>query len=171
VQPTGVILTPAHSSAWRPPWIVASQPLVKAGAIDAEAATKAAAPSGGSRRRLPLAGLPPTPRACLAVGRVSGAREFAPARCGMFAAQARACVAQGSTERCARSRRRPRLMGMNCSTGQPRRWRSPRGRIAAMPASGASDAVGADAESYASSLASEMVGVYRPADGTPVPTT
>ena len=56
-------------------------------------------------------------------------------------------------------------MGMNPFDGQTATLSFPSGRIAAMPASGASDAVGADDALRQQLAESEMVGVYRPADG------
>ena len=158
------ILTVLAHLGGEPVAIVASQPTVKAGAIDAEAADKAGRfVEIADAFHLPVLFLADTPG--VLVGRVSERQGILRHAMRMFAAQARM---QGvkihvtlrkvySVASC--------LMGMNPFDGQTAALAFPSGRIAAMPASGASDAVGADAELRQQLDASELVGVYRPADG------
>ena len=158
------ILTALAHLGGDPVAIVASQPLVKAGAIDAEAAAKAARfVEIADAFHLPVVFLADTPG--VLVGRVSERQGILRHAMRMFAAQARMRGVKVHVTLRKVYGVASCLMGMNPFDGQTASLAFPSGRIAAMPASGASDAVGADAELRQQLDASELVGVYRPADG------
>ncbi len=158
------ILTVLAHLGGDPVAIVASQPSVKAGAIDGDAADKAARfVEVADAFHLPVVFLADTPG--VLVGRAAERDGILRRAMRLFAAQARM---QGvkihvtlrkvyGVASC--------LMAMNPFDGQTATLAFPSGRIAAMPASGAGDAVGADASLREQLDASELVGVYGPADG------
>jgi acetyl-CoA carboxylase carboxyltransferase component len=158
------ILTVLAHLGGDPVAIVASQPLVKAGAIDAEAAAKAARfVEIADAFHLPVVFLADTPG--VLVGRMAERQGILRHAMRMFAAQARMRGVKVHVTLRKVYGVASCLMGMNPFDGQTASLAFPSGRIAAMPASGASDAVGADADLRRQLDASEMVGVYRPADG------
>jgi len=158
------ILTALAHVGGEPVAIVASQPLVKAGAIDAEAADKAARfIELADAFHLPLVFLADTPG--VQVGRVSERQGILRRAMRMFAAQARVRGVKIHVTLRKVYGVASCLMAMNPFDGQTTTLAFPTGRIAAMPATGASDAVGADDALRRQLEESEMVGVYRPADG------
>lgn len=158
------ILTVLAHLGGEPVAIVASQPMVKAGAIDAEAADKAARfIEIADAFHLPVVFLADTPG--VLVGKVSERQGILRRAMRMFAAQARMRGVKVHVTLRKVYGVASCLMGMNPFDGQTATLSFPSGRIAAMPATGASDAVGADDALRAQLAESEMVGVYRPADG------
>jgi acetyl-CoA carboxylase carboxyltransferase component len=158
------ILTALAHLGGEPVAIVASQPMVRAGAIDAEAAEKAARFLEVSDAfHLPAVFLADTPG--VQVGKAAERQGILRRAMRMFAAQTwfrgvKIHVTLRKVYGVASC-----LMAMNPFDRQTTTLAFPTGRIAAMPASGASDAVGADDELRRQLQESEMVGVYRPADG------
>ena len=158
------ILTVLAHLGGEPVAIVASQPMVKAGAIDADAADKAARfVEIADAFHLPVVFLADTPG--VLVGKVSERQGILRRAMRMFAAQARMRGVKVHVTLRKVYGVASCLMGMNPFDGQTASLSFPSGRIAAMPATGASDAVGADDALRAQLAESEMVGVYRPADG------
>jgi len=158
------ILTVLAHLGGEPVAIVASQPLVKAGAIDAEAADKAARfVEIADAFHLPVVFLADTPG--VLVGKVSERQGILRRAMRMFAAQARMRGVKIHVTLRKVYGVASCLMGMNPFDGQTAALSFPSGRIAAMPATGASDAVAADDALRQQLKESELVGVYRPADG------
>ncbi|MBY0275331.1 acetyl-CoA carboxylase carboxyltransferase subunit [Candidatus Binatia bacterium] len=158
------IVTALAHLGGEPVAIVASQPMVRAGAIDGEAAEKAARfLEIADAFHLPAVFLADTPG--VQVGKAAERQGILRRAMRMFAAQSwyrgvKIHVTLRKVYGVASC-----LMAMNPFDGQTTTLAFPTGRIAAMPATGASDAVGADDELRRQLAESEMVGVYRPADG------
>jgi acetyl-CoA carboxylase carboxyltransferase component len=157
------VLTVLARVGGEPLAIVASQPCVKAGSIDAEAADKAARfLEIADAFHLPILFLADTPG--VLVGKVAEREGVLRRAMRMFAAQARIRgVKIHVTVRkvygvasC--------LMGMNPFDRQTTSLSFPTGRLGAMPASGAGDAARADEELKDQLAAAELGGVYRSAD-------
>ncbi|MEW6272807.1 MAG: carboxyl transferase domain-containing protein [Thermodesulfobacteriota bacterium] len=158
------ILTVLAHLGGEPVAIVASQPSVKAGSIDADAADKAARfIEIADAFRLPLVFLADTPG--VLVGRVAEREGILRRAMRMFAAQARMRGVKIHVTLRKVYGVASCLMAMNPFDGQTATLAFPSGRIAAMPAGGAGDAVGADEATQQRLDASELGGVFGPADG------
>jgi acetyl-CoA carboxylase carboxyltransferase component len=144
--------------------IVASQPSVKAGSIDADAADKAARfIEIADAFHLPAVFLADTPG--VLVGKAAEREGTLRRAMRMFAAQARMRGVKVHVTLRKVYGVASCLMAMNPFDGQTATLAFPSGRIAAMPAGGAGDAVGADAALQERLDASETGGVFGPADG------
>lgn len=144
--------------------IVASQPTAKAGSIDAEAADKAARfIEIADAFHLPVLFLADTPG--VLVGRVAEREGILRRAMRMFAAQARMRGIKIHVTLRKVYGVASCLMAMNPFDGQTATLALPSGRLAAMPASGAGEAAGADAALQQRLEARELGGVYGPADG------
>jgi methylmalonyl-CoA decarboxylase subunit alpha len=159
----GAIVTVLAHLGGEPVAIVASQPLVLAGAIDGAAADKAARfLEIADAFHLPVVFLADTPG--ILVGKAAERDGILRRAMRMFAAQSRIRGVKIHVTLRKVYGVASCLMGMNPFDRQTASLALPLARLGAMPASGAGDAAKADAALQARLEASELGGAYGPAD-------
>jgi acetyl-CoA carboxylase carboxyltransferase component len=165
IQPAygGALLTALARLGGEPVAIVASQPTTLAGAIDGPAADKAARfIEVADAFHLPVVFLADTPG--ILVGKAAERDGILRRAMRMFAAQSRIRGVKIHVTLRKVYGVASCLMGMNPFDRQTMSLALPIGRLGAMPASGAGEAAKADADLQGQLAASEMGGVYGPAD-------